>query len=126
MKKPFYYNIEKLLKASKNDPILTFKMLENYYYKVVPKSRKALKYTANLSEGNNFLINTEKLLDSPVDINHKFQYLLLTSKRDILMYAEYGCTYLDLSYWPDLLVDRIKSNPLLNITQTKIHFLFED
>lgn len=126
MKIPTYFDMQKLQRASANDSALMLKLLENFVLKKLPKTKYDLKDHINLSGGSSFLIHPKRLFASKVDVNYKVQYLILASKRDPLYYAEYGITYLDLSFWPDVLVDKLKGNPLLEIADNKIHFLLDN
>lgn len=101
-------------------------ILENYYYKRIPKNRFDKYKHHNLSGGSSFLASPLRLFASKADIAHKTQYLVLASKRDYLHYAVYGITYLDLSFWPDIMTDKLYGNPLIEVKDNKIHFLLEN
>jgi len=47
-------------------------------------------------------------------------------KHNYAIYKYYGYTYLDLSFYSDIDLNAIKSNPLLKITENKIHFKYEE
>lgn len=126
MKKPFYFDMRKLEKASANNSVYMLNLLENFFAKKLPKTRYGVKDHVDLSGGSSFLVNPKRLFSSRVDADYKAQYVILASRRDVLHYAEYGVTYLDLSFWPDVLVDRLVNNPLLEIADNKIHFLLEN
>lgn len=123
MKKAFYFNMERLKKYNFSDML---RVLENYYYKRLPKNKMELKFHADLSGGQSFLVNPKALFASRVDLGYKVQYLLLAAKRSAFYAAEYGIMYLDLSFFPDLDCDKIKHNPLLKIDDNKLYFLYEN
>ena len=116
----------KLERYAGTDFVLMFKVLENYFNKKLPRSSTKLRLHLNLSNGDNFLVCPTRLFASKANIVYKYQYLILSSKRDLLHYSEYGITYLDLSFFPDVLIDNIKDNPLIKIENNKIYFLLED
>lgn len=126
MKIPQYFDMRKLEKASVNNSDRMLMLLENFVLKKLPKNKYDLKDHIDLSGGTSFLVHPNRLFSSKVEAVYKAQYVILASKRDPLYYAEYGITYLDLSFWPDVLVDRLRGNPLLEIADNKIHFLLEN
>lgn len=76
--------------------------------------------------GTSFLVNPVPLFeDKNTDILYKAQYIKLAAKRDYFHYKQYKSTELQTSYFPDILYDAIKSNPLLKITPTTIQFKYE-
>ena len=115
--------MQKLKKYETKDML---KVLENYYYKRLPKNRSEFKYFADLSGGQSFLINPKALFAAKTDLGYKVQYLLLAAKRSAFYAAEYGIMYLDLSFYPDLDLDKLKHNPLLKIDENKLYFLYEN
>jgi hypothetical protein len=78
--------------------------------------------------GNSFLINPEPLfkIKKSVDILYIIQYIKLAAKRDYSLYKYYGVKSLQLSYFPDINLEVIKTNPLLKITPTEIFFAYEE
>ena len=99
----------------------------HFIRKSIPKSQYSkIKPIFNL-KGNSFLINPALLFtDTSTDIVHKAQYIRLAGRRNYAIYKHYGYTYLDLSFYSDIDLNAIKSNPLLKITENKIHFKYEE
>jgi hypothetical protein len=76
--------------------------------------------------GSSFLLNPEPLFKSNVDVLYIMQYIKLAAKRDYSLYKYYGVKSLPLSYFPDINLGVIKTNPLLKITPTEIFFEYEE
>ena len=116
-----FYNFELLSKKAKGNPTKMVGLLNKFYLE-----RKNKTYiTTNLS-GKAFILNPEDLFSSKENDIYKAQYIILASKRDYFLYTKYGITSLQLSYYPDINIEKIKYNPLLNITKTDIGFLYEN
>lgn len=78
-------------------------------------------------KGNSYLLKPERLLtDKTTDILYIYQYLLLAAKRDYTLYLMYGIKTLLLSHYKDINLDSLRTNPLLTITKTEIHFNYEE
>lgn len=117
------FNIAELIKQSKGDPDLMLKMLENFYYKRIPKNSYDSRNFSKVSlAGKSFIEHPQRLFNSKVSNKYKAQYLILAAKRDKLLYDQYGVDYLDLSFYPDLNLAAIKTNPLLTVSNNKLHF----
>ena len=99
----------------------------HFIRKSIPKNQYSkIKPIFNL-KGNSFLINPARLFtDTSTDIVHKAQYIRLAGRRNYAIYKHYGYTYLDLSFYSDIDLNAIKSNPLLKITENKINFKYEE
>ena len=118
-----FFNIETLRKQANDDPVLMLKMLENWFYNKIPKNILDSKNFSKVSlSGDCWLPNPKKLFYSKVDPNYKFQYLVLIAKMDYLHYKLYKIEYLDLSFYPDLNLNKIKHNPLMRVEDNKLHF----
>ncbi len=118
-----FFDLNKLQKESGNDPNLMLKMLENWYYNKMPKNFLDSKNFAKVSlHGDSFILHPQKLFASKADQYYKLQYIVLAAKRDYLFYKLYGIEYLDLSYFPDLNLDKIKGNPLMSVDGNKLNF----
>lgn len=101
------------------------KLYLHYTKKLIPKSNFSAKPIANLV-GNSFLVNPQDLFaDKTTDIIYKSQYIQLAGRRDYSLYKYYQQTYLDLTYFQDLDIAKINHNPLLTITNNKLHFKYE-
>ena len=121
-----FFNLEKLEEQSCNDPVKFLAMLENYFMKRLPNKYSKHLHSKVPLNGKSFLLYPADLFkDRTSDILYKVQYIKLAARRDWNLYKQYAYKGLQLSYFPDLLYDSIRSNPLLEITQTDIHFKYE-
>jgi hypothetical protein len=118
-----FFSLENLERESKGNYVNFYTLLYNHYIKKLPKP------TAKLSlKGASFILNPEPLFNGNknVDILYKIQYIQLAARRDYAMYKLYGAKYLDLSYYPDINIHAIATNPLLTVVNNKIYFKFEE
>ncbi len=122
----FFFNLTTLEKISDNNPVIFMDVLKSFYYKKLPSYRKPLKYSNKEMVGSSFLINPEPLFKSKVDVLYIIQYVKLAARRDYTLYKFYNYKALNLSYFPDIKLNSIKTNPLLKITETEIFFYFEE
>lgn len=122
-----FFNSELLDRLSGGDPIKYIKLLEYHTTKTIPKSKYS-KYKPSRSnlQGNSFILNPNPLFNSYIDPHYIVQYIKLAALRDWGTYKTYGIESLDLSYYPDLDLNKIKTNPLLTIINNHIHFKFEE
>lgn len=121
-----FFDLEKLEEQSCNEPTKFLAMLENHFMKRLPNRYSKHLYSKVPLHGKSFLLNPAGLFnDLTTDIIYKVQYVKLASLRDWSLYKVYKYTGLQTSYYPDLLYDVIRSNPLLEITQTEIKFKYE-
>ena len=111
-----FFDLSKLEKLSNTNSNKFITLLKHYYTK---------KLSVNL-KGTSFLINPEPLFTSTVDTAYIVQYIKLAARRDYSLYKFYGNKTLLLSYYPDINLEAIKTNPLLKITDSEIHFLIEE
>lgn len=116
-----FYNLELLSKKSKGNPTKIVELLNRYY-----KEKSSNTYVSTNLSGKGFLLNPAGLFSSKENDIYKAQYIILASKRDYFLYTKYGITTLQLSYYPDINIEKIKYNPLLTITKTEISFLYEN
>lgn len=118
-----FFNFERLVKESNNNPILMINMLRDFS----DKSKLMKAGLRNKLYGHSFLINSASILnDKTTDVLYIYQYLYLASKRDYAVYKLYGIKSLPLSHFQDIKLDSIKHNPLLTITKTEIMFNYEE
>lgn len=122
------FNLFKLEQATQCDPEKLVKTLELWFNKkIIPKNRYTKVKPILDLVGNNFLLNPAPLFaDKTTDIAFRAQYIRLAGRRDYYQYKYYNSLYLDLSYFLDIDIDAIKSNPLLTIETNKIHFKYEE
>ena len=115
-----FYNLELLSKKSKGNPTKMVELLNRYY-----TEKSSNTYVSTNLQGKGFILNPVGLFSSKENDIYKAQYIILASKRDYFLYTKYGITTLQLSYSPDINIEKIKYNPLLTITKTEIGFLHE-
>ena len=121
-----FFNLKTLEDASCNNSNEFLLRLWYHCTKSLPKTSKQIKYTVPKLTGTSYLINYEDFfLDKNTDILFKVQYIKLAARRDYMLYKQYNYTGLQTSYFPDLIYDSIKYNPLLEIKPTEILFKFE-
>ena len=122
-----FFNLQTLETQSLNDANKFMAMLEYHYSKRLPsKYSKYLPSKVPLN-GTSYLLNPLALFsDKSTDILYKLQYIKLAGRRDYSLYKLYKYKALQLSYYPDIIYDTIKHNPLLIITQTEITFKYEE
>jgi len=123
-----FFNLSVLEAETLGNPRQMVEKLRLFYTKKqMPKnSYSKVKPIRNLV-GNSYLINPDGFFnDNITDIIYKSQYIQLAGRRDYSAYKLYNVTYLDLSYFKDIALDNIKTNPLITITQNKIYFKYEE
>lgn len=121
-----FYNLATLQIAAGNDSSVLVKELERYYLYRNNKLNGYYLPKYSLTGGCSFLINPQELFNnrSALDV-YKAQYIILAGKRDYNLYKEYKVNTLDLSFFPDLQLNKLKTNPLLDITPQQIKFKYE-
>lgn len=121
-----FFDMKTLHIESENRPELMLKMLENYFYNRIPKNKAdRVNFSAKNLIGDSFILSPARLFFSKVDVNYKVQYIILAAKRDYMFYRIYAVTYLDLSYFPDLDINKIRGNPLMEVINNKLYFKLE-
>jgi hypothetical protein len=123
-----FFNLSVLEAETLGNPKQMVEKLRLFYTKKqIPKnSYSKVKPIRNLI-GNSYLINPDGFFaDNITDIIYKSQYIQLAGRRDYGAYKLYNVKYLDLSYFKDIALDNIKTNPLITITQNKIYFKYEE
>ena len=121
-----FFDMKKLQKDSRNTPTIMLRMLENYYYKKIPKTKfDRLNFSDGCLVGDSFILHPESLFIDKADVRYKVQYIILAAKRDYMFYKIYGVKYLDLSYFPDLDISKIRGNPLMEVINNKLYFKLE-
>ena len=84
------------------------------------------KPLARLRPGSAFLLNPKPLFDDrSTDYTYKAQYIRLAGRRNFANYKTHGTKSLDLTLYPDLDLKAIQSNPLLQLANKQINFLYE-
>lgn len=122
-----FFDIKKLEEQAGNDSTRFLQMLYYHWNKTIPlnNSNKFLRSKVPLI-GNSYLLNPQDFFhDQSTDELFKVQYIKLAGRRDYSLYRMYKYCRLPTSYFPDLIYDSLKHNPLLEITPTEIIFKYE-
>lgn len=105
-----FFNLEKLSAEAAGDSIKFLKLLNS-----------------GTPRGNSFILNPKPLFNLPnLDTNYLVQYVKLAGRRDYFLYKTLGIITLDTSYFPELNISAIKTNPLLSINNKLINFKYEE
>jgi hypothetical protein len=123
-----FFNLDVLESEAKGDSQKFLAQLE-YFYKGVttPSNKSKYKPSRKSLRGYSYLLNPAPLfLINDVDILYIVQYIKLAARRDFALFKFHGSITLDLSYFPDLDLNKIKTNPLLKVVNKHIHFKFEE
>lgn len=115
-----FFNENLLLKRAKNNPDKLVELLKTYY-----KQKTKKQFISINLHGNSFILNPIDLFNDNSSTIYKSQYIMLAAKRDYYLYSVYGIRSLQLSFFPDIDIDKIKTNPLLTINKTEIKFRYE-
>lgn len=123
-----FFDLSILERDTKCDPTYLVIALQKFYKGItIPKNaREKYKPLRNLKKGSSFIINPEPLFnDKTVDYIYKSQYIRLAARRNYLHYKVYGDANLDLTLYPDINWNAIRSNPLLSTAQKQLKFKYE-
>jgi hypothetical protein len=123
-----FFNLSLLEADTLGNPRQMVEKLHLFYTKKhLPKnSYSKVKPIRNLT-GSSYILNpAEFFADNITGIIYKSQYIQLAGRRDYSLYKLFNQKYLDLSYFKDIDINNIKTNPLITITQNKIYFKYEE
>lgn len=123
----FFFNLKNVEQEAEGSSSRFLDIIDTVYYKKLPSHRKGVKRVKLDMRGNSFILNLEPVLKlrKNIEIAYIVQYIKLCGMRDYNLYKLYGNKSLLLSYYPDIDIQAIKHNPLLQITQSEIHFKYE-
>lgn len=124
-----FFNILLLEQETLCDPNYMVQALKLYWQKrSLPKnSRSVYKPIKKSLAGSSFLLNPKSFFaDKTTDISYLVQYLRLSARRDYALYKQYRIKHLDLTYFSDLNLPALESNPLLDIQNKQIKFKYEE
>ena len=120
-----FFNITKLESQSNGNDLLFLNILEDHYNVQSFKRLQKIKYRP--INGKSWLLNPSPLFNRKIaDISFIVQYIKLAGRRDYILYKLYNTLTLDISFYPNLILDNIKGNPLLTLINSNIHFKFEE
>lgn len=120
------FDLYKLESQTNNKDILFIEILKDHYNKTFLKKSSFKRFKS--IKGSSYLLNPVPVLNqiAGIDIAYNVQYIKLAARRSFTDYRIYNQIKLDLSFFPDIDLNSIKTNPLLNITTNKIYFKFEE
>ena len=124
-----FFNILILEQETLCDPDYMMQALKFHWQKRTLAKNKysAFKPIQKSLAGSSFLLNpTDFFKDKTTDIRYLAQYLRLCGRRDYSLYKSHCIKYLDLTYFSDLNLSALESNPLLEITNKQIKFKYEE
>lgn len=122
-----FFDLKTLETEAACDSYKFIALLEYHYKGSIPSSKKSkYKPSKQSLHGTSFILNPEPIFTLLLDINYLIQYVKLCGYRDYAAYKLYGVISLDTSYFPDLQIHKIKTNPLLKIVNNQIQFKFEE
>lgn len=123
-----FFNLEMLEKEAGNNLKKFLAILEAFHNKKLPSNRRGALCRKQINlVGSCYLLNPDPLFKlTNTDIIFIIQYIKLAARRDYSFYKHFGTKTLLLSYFPDLNIRNISSNPLLKITDKEIFFKFEE
>ena len=123
-----FFNLETLEREAANDSQKFLALLEYHYRGSIPRHRNS-KYKPSKKSlaGYSFILNPGPLfhLDT-CDVNYIVQYIKLCALRDWTHYKFHNVKSLDTTYFPDLNVAKIQTNPLLELATKSIKFKYEE
>ncbi len=121
-----FFNLEILEKEAQTDQLKFLALLE-YHYTGKPPKRGGYKPSKQSLNGYSFILNPGPLFNQQsIDPAYLVQYIKLAGRRPWILYKFYHTKTLDLSFFPDLNLDKIKTNPLIKVTNKLIYFKFEE
>jgi len=124
-----FFNILVLEQETNCNPDYMMQALYFYWQnKTLPKTKYSVyKPITKSLAGSSFLLNPKDFFkDKTTDIRYLAQYLRLCGRRDYQLYKLQHIKYLDLSYFTDLNLNALDTNPLLEITNEQIKFKYEE
>lgn len=123
-----FFNLKVLESEAENNPEKLITLLRYHKEgKTLPSRYDKYKPSKKSLKGNSYLLNPVPVLyNKEVDPAYLSQYIKLAGRRDVLMYKLHKFIQLDTSFFPELLLDKVKNNPLLKISNQLIYFKFEE
>lgn len=124
-----FFNILVLEQETKSDPDYMMQALRFHWQKrtIAKNKHSVYKPIQKSLAGSSFMLNpTDFFTDKTTDIRYLAQYLRLCGRRDYLLYKSHRIKYLDLTYFSDLNLPALESNPLLEISNKQIKFKYEE
>lgn len=123
-----FFNLEILEKEAQTDQLKFLALLEYHYKGSIPaKANSKYKPSKQSLRGYSYILNPGPLFNQQgLDPAYIVQYIKLAGRRPWILYKFYNTKTLDLSFFPDLNLEKLKTNPLLTVTNKLIYFKFEE
>ena len=124
-----FFNFNILLRDTLGDAEYMVEALRKFYKGItIPKNiHEKYKPLPRLRAGSSFLLKPDQLFNNTgVDSAYRAQYIRLAALRNYGLYKTYGIKSVDLTLYPDIDLNKIKSNPLLIIANKQIKFIHEE
>lgn len=123
-----FFNLKLLESESQNNPEKLIALLRFHHEgKTLANKQEKYKPSTKSLVGNSFILNPGPIVyNKDIDSAYLSQYVKLAGRRDLSLFRLYKAIGLDLSFFPDINLQVIKNNPLLNISNHQIRFKFEE
>jgi len=124
-----FFNINVLVRDTLGDPEYIVEALHKFYCGIsIPKNKhEKYKPLQRLRAGSSFLLKPEPFFKhTGIDSVYRAQYIRLAALRNYGLYKTYQIKSVDLTLYPDIDLNNIKSNPLLIIANKQIKFIHEE
>jgi len=124
-----FFNLKILEQDTQCDAEYMIEALHKFYLGVtIPKNvHEKYKPLRRLRAGSSFLLKPEPFFkNTGIDSAYRAQYIRLAALRNYGLYKTYGIKSVDLTLYPDVDLNKIKSNPLLTIANKQIKFIHEE
>jgi hypothetical protein len=124
-----FFNFNILVKDTLGDPEYMVEALRKFYLGIaIPKTKhEKYKPLPRLRAGSSFLLKPNLFFNNTgIDSVYRAQYIRLAALRNYSLYKTYGIKSVDLTLYPDIDLNNIKSNPLLIIANKQIKFIHEE
>lgn len=124
-----FFNLKILEQDTQCDAEYIVEALHKFYLGVtIPKNvHEKYKPLRRLRAGSSFLLKPEPFFKNVgIDSAYRAQYIRLAGLRNYGLYKTHGIKSVDLTLYPDVDLQKIKSNPLLIIANKQIKFIHEE
>ncbi len=124
-----FFDLHILETETKGNPDYLVQALYYFYKGIFIPKNLYVKYKPlkTMRKGTSFLLKPELLFsDKTTDNIYKAQYIKLAGRRDFISFKTNNDRSLHLSFYPDINLSAIKTNPLIAIVKNKIYFKFEE
>ena len=124
-----FFNLKILEQDTKGNAEYLVEALNKFYKGITIPKNKQEKYKPlpRLQAGSSFILKPKPFFDNTgIDSVYRAQYIKLAALRNYGLYKTNGIKFVDLTLYPDIDLNNIKSNPLLIIANKQIKFIHEE